>query len=96
MEPISPELFNTVSQNAHWLFGSWVTLLSVYTLGSDSLYIVIPLFFVFVIIKEYWYDYTYENKTERGSSLLDTAMYTLGVLITIIIVYFKKQRNGLK
>lgn len=96
MEPISPELFNTVSQNAHWLFGSWVTLLSVYTLGSDSLYIVIPLFFVFVIIKEYWYDYTYENETERGSSLLDTAMYTLGVLITIIIVYFTKKRNGLK
>ncbi len=90
MEPISPDLFNTVSQNAHWLFGSWITLLSVYTLGSDSLYIVIPLFFVFVIIKEYWYDYTYENEAERGSSLLDTAMYALGVLITIIIVYLKK------
>ena len=91
MDPISPDLFNTVSQNAHWLFGSWLTLLSVYTLGSDSLYTVIPLFFVFVIIKEYWYDYTYENETERGSSLLDTAMYALGVLITVIIVYLHKK-----
>ena len=85
-DTISPSMFNLVSQNAHWLFGSWITLLFVYLMGVKSLYYTIPLLVVGVAIKEFWYDQKYENAVTRGSNLLDFSMYILGAVITLILV----------
>ena len=86
-DTISPDMFNLVSQNAHWLFGSWATLVPVYLWGNYTLYYTIPILLLFVLIKEAWYDEKYENKATRGSSLLDAVMYILGIIITLCIIW---------
>lgn len=92
-DTISPDTFNLVSQNAHWLFGSWFTLVPVYIWGVGSLYYTIPFLLLFVIIKEAWYDEKYENKATRGSGLLDATMYILGMIITLCIVMFQYHKR---
>lgn len=36
-------------------------------------------------IKEFWYDYKFETVIERGSSLLDFSMYTVGLLLGFFV-----------
>jgi len=82
-------MFNLVSQNAHWLFGSWSTLSLVYLFGVKSLYYSIPIIIVCVGIKEFWYDQYYEDAITRGSNVLDFSMYCAGIVLTLIFVWIK-------
>jgi hypothetical protein len=76
---ISKQTFNAVSQSAHF-FGACTFVFGwLACFPSKRLFLGILIFTVAAAVKEFWYDYRYENRYVRGSSLLDFTMYVVGL-----------------
>ena len=91
---ISPDMFNFVSQQAHWLSTAWITLIGLYFFGPGSFWYTIPVLVVYAAIKEFWYDQQYENAATRGSNLEDFSFYLLGIVITLICWWLHIRYTG--
>lgn len=66
-----------------------LTLVPVYLWGPHSLKYSIPSVLIAAAFKEFYIDYHYEEPDVRQSSLLDFAMYCVGILVTLILVRIK-------
>ena len=73
------EIFNTVSQSAHFFSAAFVT----YLFNGNPW--VAALLVALTAIKEWWYDYKYESVTVRGSSVEDAIFYWLGIAAAIVL-----------
>ena len=78
------KMFKFVAQTAHFFFGSTVGLLPLAINHAVWLTYLAPAFVVITAVKEFWYDEKYETPDIRQSSLLDFAMYNLGLLGPVI------------
>lgn len=76
-----------------WEFTGQAAHLSVAALAMAALHHHVPhgVIWAFAVgvpaaaIKEFWWDYKYEDAATRGSSLLDFSMYLCGLIIGIFI-----------
>lgn len=46
-----------------------------------NMWYAIPVCVAAAAVKEFWYDYQYEDAATRGSSLLDFSMYMCGIVV---------------
>lgn len=81
---IDPKFFNMVSQFAHALLGSTLVF-GTLLLAPHYLPVVYAMFLTGTAVKEFWYDYRYEDAATRGSSLLDFACYQGGAVGAYLI-----------
>ena len=73
------EIFNTVSQSAHFFSAAFVVYLFNGNMWVSAILIALTA------IKEWWYDYKYESAAVRGSSLEDAVFYWLGIAAAILL-----------
>jgi len=73
-------LFNITAQFAHFFTAAFL----MHEIKAHAPRFAKPVLFAGLLaaaIKEFIYDYVYETPAERGSSLLDFAMYALGLVL---------------
>jgi hypothetical protein len=83
---VSAKTFNIVSQLGHFAAGLAVVFGCHDLWGFRGVLIGLPIFIVIVVLKEFVYDYFYENVVERGSSLLDFGIYMLGAWTALVMI----------
>lgn len=87
-QKISYKEFNMVSQNSHWLAGTTWVFGTIILFGAQYLlYSVLAAVFL-AALKEFWYDYKYETKEVRGSSIEDFMFYLVGLLIALLLYIY--------
>lgn len=66
----------------HLMAGALVALITrLFTHAPETIAIVESFFVLYVILKEFWFDLTYESGEDIGSSALDAAGYVAGNLV---------------
>lgn len=86
---ITDSQFNKVSQNAHVLAGlAWIWG-SVVLFGPQYIWYFLDAGVLLAAVKEFWWDYRFENTEVRGSSMEDFNVYCMGLIIAIAS-YFAK------
>jgi len=82
---IDPKTFNIVAQLGHFAAGAAIVLaFGLWTERRAAIaWIVLA---VVTFIKEFWWDYTYETESVRGSSLLDWFVYQAGALCAFALL----------
>lgn len=73
------EIFDTVSQSAHFFSAAFV----VYLFNGNPW--VAAMLVALTAVKEWWYDYKYESAAVRGSSIEDAIFYWLGIAAAIAL-----------
>ena len=90
---LDPKFFNQMAQGLHVLMAYSVVMTVGYLWGLAPIpYILIVLVFA-AAIKEFWYDYHYEDTATRGSSFLDFMLYILGTALGASVILL--HTNGL-
>jgi hypothetical protein len=68
-----------LAQIGHVLFGCLVMVLAAFFGGTKATWIALPIMVVFALIKEFWYDATYElPKQTFADNAMDFGFYCLG------------------
>ena len=80
---INPSFFNFVSQMSHILCGSTIVFGTLLLFNLHVLIFVLSVYVIVTGVKEFWYDYHYEDAVTRGSSLLDFVMYQTGAFVAL-------------
>ena len=71
-----------LSNMGHLMAGALVVLITtLFTRAPSVIVLVESLFVLYVILKEFWFDLTYESGEDLGSSALDAAGYVAGNLV---------------
>lgn len=81
---IDPKFFNFVSQMSHAFLGSTIVL-GTLLLWPTHLTAVLVAYALITALKEFWYDYHYEDAITRGSSLLDFVCYQAGAYGALLL-----------
>jgi hypothetical protein len=76
---------NMVAQFAHALAGYSVLLTFVFLHVPYGFLLAIGLVTAYAAVKEFWYDYRYEDAVTRGSSLEDFVFYIVGLAIAAVV-----------
>ena len=76
---VNGKTFDLVSQSAHVFSGICFGFFPAHF--GLSLRIIVPFWLVVFAVKEFWYDYKYENAAVRGSSVKDFAFCVLGLVL---------------
>ncbi len=83
------------AENADRVFIQIGHILGGYAIAVTAMYFGHPFWVgallteVWAVPKEFWFDYKYENATQRGSSPLDFSMYQVGLGLAYLMTLLK-------
>lgn len=69
-------------QLCHLLIANYIVVQGSAHTGHKNLWALAVI--LFATVKEFWYDYRYEDAKTRGSSLLDFTVYVSGVALAYL------------
>jgi ABC-type dipeptide/oligopeptide/nickel transport system permease component len=79
---------NMAAQIAHALAG-YAAVLTLVLLGvPHAVVVACVIVTLYALVKEFWWDYKYEDAVTRGSSLEDFVFYIVGLILGIIVNVF--------
>lgn len=65
-------------------------MISAYFWGAKGMWIVASVFIILAVLKEFWYDLTFELPRQTlADSALDFAFYMLGIVVAVGLVLIK-------
>lgn len=88
LRSIDPRFLNIVSQLSHFAWGALTMLVAAMFIPQYFYYVWVG-FAVCAGIKEFWYDFNYEDADTRGSDLLDFSVYIAGSFAAFSLLLLK-------
>jgi hypothetical protein len=79
---------NIVAQIAHTLAG-YAAIVTLILLGVPHAVVIASVSVtLYALVKEFWWDYKYEDAVTRGSSVEDFVFYIVGLILGIVVNVF--------